>query len=269
MAYISSMLDQNYTVSRFDGSLTKTQRPSAFSSDSIAGRIYRHALCAMRTNTATTKKSTPQVALGIISKRFEPLVDTIAMHAEYFDQIVINWNHPERETMFDVENAISKLQQSGVINSPVTLTYSAFRNDFSELRNKVNHYTRTPWVFHLDDDETLVPTVAENIRNIASQLYSEALTLVGMPRLNFIDGNQENSSTNLDFQFRLVQKNELWARPVHERPLTYTQKHLWWKAQRIGYLMQPCIIHNKTAQQHNESQDLYDSIKSGAGSKRH
>lgn len=119
-----------------------------------------------------------------------------------------------------VENAIASVLDlgrvlllcSGTLKSDfvghdeVALITHVWDHNFSHARNKLHELCSTPWIFHLDSDETLDPTSILVIHERIS----------GPPEILKVSVMQENSRVLLP---RLMPSTVRWQRPAHEIPV--------------------------------------------------
>lgn len=78
-------------------------------------------------------------------------------------------------------------------------------DNFSEARNELHHHTPTPWILHLDSDETIDPSSLSLLHNLTN----------GDQRIYRVSVLQDEARVLLP---RLMPTDARWIRPVHEIP---------------------------------------------------
>jgi hypothetical protein len=128
--------------------------------------------------------------------------------------------------------------------------------DFGAQRNYAQGAVRTPWVLHLDSDETLSDELLEQLGGAVALADHYGLRALGFPRANRVGGVL--SGMFPDTQYRLLRATEAFAGRVHERPMA-TER--WWETM---IFLRGHIIHHLSAEHVSKRRWRYDALGQSA-----
>lgn len=110
----------------------------------------------------------------------------------------------------------------------IKINFFKFENDFSKFKNKLFDLSSKEYLFQIDADEQIPPSLIHILRQVSSQ---KKVDLLWVPRINIVQGATEEDIKNFnwdinelgwegfpDFQSRLVStKGHIkWENKVHE-----------------------------------------------------
>jgi glycosyltransferase involved in cell wall biosynthesis len=132
-----------------------------------------------------------------------------------------------------------------------------FGNHFADQRNHGLSLINTDWVFELDADEMASPPLLGGLRHLIANAESAQMDVIGVPRLNFIDGQLVASpgSKGLDYQYRLHRTSCRWRGAVHEEVVGYRARY------ELNVIDGHFIVHDKTDKRHQARNEYYRTIK--------
>lgn len=131
-----------------------------------------------------------------------------------------------------------------------------FADHFADQRNWGAQQLATDWIFEVDADELVSAPLLAGIRDIAADAESSRVDSIGIPRLNFIDGNlvPGPGHQGLDFQYRLHRRSCHWRGAVHEEIVGYRARYEL--AIRDGHF----LIHDKSNARHVSRNTYYRTL---------
>lgn len=183
------------------------------------------------------------------------------------DEIVILDDYSDDEKTKEI--LIAALASAGTVDSgwSMRLAYRYLGGDFAAQKNHLNKMCRGKYIFQVDADETLSPTLLENLHEI---LESNDVDMYAVPRINIVNGlttediqrwrwnvNEKGYVQFPDYQTRLYRShpNIRWVGKVHEQitgfktfsPLPAEEEY--------------CIIHIKDIDRQRKQNKLYETIE--------
>lgn len=208
---------------------------------------------------------TPLVAFYITThnegKYVRDLLEQLVPHCkETGDQIVLVDDYSTDETTLD---AITWGLTQGVL----TLANHTFKGDFAAHKNFGHQFCKGKYIFQIDADEKLSPTLLESLHEI---LNGNDVDMFAVPRINIVNGlttediqrwrwrvNEKGHVQWPDYQTRLYRNspNIRWVGKVHEQitgfksfsPLPAEEEY--------------AIIHIKDIDRQRKQNALYDTIE--------
>jgi hypothetical protein len=127
--------------------------------------------------------------------------------------------------------------------------------DFAAQRNRIQRAARTGWVLHLDCDERLAAGARRDLSGLIDDAAREGWHAIGFTRRNLVDGVV--SALYPDVQYRLIRRDVLFTRAVHEFPRTGHG--------RSFVSLGAGIIHRLAGERLARREAFYESIDGGAG----
>lgn len=152
----------------------------------------------------STKK--PSITAVIIAKNEELVLETCLVGLEWCDQILLVDNNSSDTTTQIAEQFGAKV-----------ISFS--HNSFARIRNEALKHITTDWIFYIDADERVTPTLAKEIRVKIETTHFEVFTL---RRENvcygkkFLHGGWENDQVTRIFKSSALKE---WQGEVHESPV--------------------------------------------------
>lgn len=149
----------------------------------------------------------------------------------------------------------------------VRMAFRHLNGDFAGQKNHLNSMCKGKYIFQIDADETLNPSLLENLHEI---LESNSVDMYAVPRINIVNGlteediqkwnwrvNEKGWVMFPDYQTRLYKNapNIRWVGKVHEQvtgfksfsPLPAEEEY--------------CIIHIKDIDRQRKQNELYNTIQ--------
>jgi len=148
------------------------------------------------------------------------------------------------------------------------VNYFDFQKDFSAFKNSLFHLCSKPYLFQIDADEQIPPSLISILRVLADQGEHD---LVWIPRINVVRGATEEDIKN--FNWRINEYG--WEGfPDYQSRFVSTRGHIKWKnkvheilsgAQNQTIIGQKPIIHYsilhvKDIEKQKKQNNLYDTI---------
>jgi glycosyltransferase involved in cell wall biosynthesis len=148
------------------------------------------------------------------------------------------------------------------------LEYFDFKNNFSDFKNYLISLVETKYLFQLDADEQVTPTLLRCVRDI---LRNGEHDCVWIPRINIVHNHTAEDVERFgwakkgewilfpDYQIRVFEVTDSirWHLPVHEEVIGY-KNHFVVHAQEPEFFS---LLHVKTIEKQREQNGKYDSIK--------
>lgn len=202
----------------------------------------------------------------------EKLINTLNTLKDEEDEIIVLQDMGENSS--DEQKLVKQFLLDATFNSKISYYFSTnFKNDFSEIKNKLNSKCKGDYIFNIDADELPMEILIKNIKTI---LNNNKIDLLFVPRINTVDGlTQEHinrwgwkvshteefgSIINYpDFQGRIYKNSPeiKWSKPVHETIVGHSTH---------GYLpyldtFDFCLLHPKDITRQEKQNELYEEIK--------
>jgi glycosyltransferase involved in cell wall biosynthesis len=150
----------------------------------------------------------------------------------------------------------------------IPLYFFDFNGNFSEFKNELIKLTKTKYLFQLDADEQVTPSLLSCIRSI---LIDGIYDCIWVPRVNIVYNHSEedvkefnwNKNGNWiqfpDYQIRIFEVNDSihWHLPVHEEVIGYKNNFII----RHSHLEFFSIIHVKTIDKQKKQNKIYKLIQ--------
>jgi hypothetical protein len=142
------------------------------------------------------------VTLAVLSREGDPRLDRLLNWAEsWFGKIVV---------ALDSERAPARHE------GKTTWLHHPLEDDFGAQRNRLQSAATTPWVLHLDTDESLPDHLTSRLGDLGRTAGTAGLRALGFRRRNLVDGMQRNLYP--DVQYRFLRREVRFVGRVHERP---------------------------------------------------
>ncbi len=138
----------------------------------------------------------------------------------------------------------SKDRTRGIAQRSGARVEQAHGGNFSEWRNEAAELVKTAWIFYVDADERVTPSLAKAVQNRVHRTEFDAYTI---HRNNIMFGRwMQHGGWNSDDLLRLVKKDKLktWVGEVHEHAEIVG---------RIGHIEEPLV--------HLTHRTLYDGLQ--------
>jgi glycosyltransferase involved in cell wall biosynthesis len=149
----------------------------------------------------------------------------------------------------------------------IELIESEFQNDFAQWKNFLNSQCKGEWIFQIDADELLDPTLILNLEDILINNSDKDMIII--PRINIVNGltdehikkwgwhvNEQRWVNFPDVQTRIYKNSDKigWINKVHERIIGYE-----------SYSVLPpeemyCIKHIKDIERQEKQNSYYDTL---------
>lgn len=190
------------------------------------------------------------LTLGIISKKGanEEIIKICRELKELISHIII---------VIDAEFSDDDLRRTllDLTSANVQVLGHPLNGDFAMQRNRIQVAAATPWVLHLDTDETLSEEAKRRLPYILHQAEAYGRVAVSMARQNIVDGVV--SAHFPDTQVRLLQRTIRFTRRVHEYPEVSSRRTL--------LALNADILHFMDSSRLGKREILYENMLPGAG----
>jgi glycosyltransferase involved in cell wall biosynthesis len=176
------------------------------------------------------------------------------------DEIVVLFDHTNgTEEVWNYLLSVEK--RLGVLNR------LPFKNNFGEWKNKLTNMCTGDYIFQIDADEVITPTMLENLSSILEVNSHVDVFLV--PRINTVEGlTQEHINkwrwsvdekgwVNFpDLQWRIYKNNGKikWKNKVHEVLEAHTT------ISQLPHDEEYCLYHPKTIERQEKQNSYYDTL---------
>ena len=148
------------------------------------------------------------------------------------------------------------------------LEYFDFQNNFSDFKNHLLSLVETKYLFQLDADEQVTPTLLSGIREV---LQTGQYDCIWIPRINIVYNHTKDDVEKFkwsktgswisypDYQIRVFEtnKNIKWHLPVHEEVIGYKNKYIL----NTGFPEFFSILHVKIIEKQRAQNALYSHIQ--------
>lgn len=138
----------------------------------------------------------------------------------------------------------------------IAVAHRTFSGHFADQRNHGLGLLRSEWVFELDADEVPSVPLLGGLRAICRDADRAQMDVVGIPRLNFLDGRLVASPGHkgLDYQYRLHRRSCSWRGAVHEEVVGYRARYEL--ELREGHY----LLHDKASARHEARNAYYGTL---------
>lgn len=148
------------------------------------------------------------------------------------------------------------------------INYFNFQKDFSEFKNSLFDLSSKDYLFQIDADEQIPPSLINALRKVASQKMAD---LVWIPRINIIQGMEQEHIDKFKWE---INERGWEGFPDRQARFVSTKGEIRWKnkvhevlvgAKNIAMIDQPpldhySILHVKHIDKQINQNKLYDSI---------
>ena len=149
----------------------------------------------------------------------------------------------------------------------IELIESEFQNDFAQWKNFLNSQCKGEWIFQIDADELLDPTLILNLEDILINNSDKDMIII--PRINIVNGltdehikkwgwhvNEQRWVNFPDVQTRIYKNSDKigWVNKVHERIVGY-ESYSVFPAEEMY-----CIKHIKDIERQEKQNNYYDTL---------
>ena len=154
----------------------------------------------------------------------------------------------------------------------LTINYYKFNNNFSEFKNKLISLTSTKFLFQIDADEQIPPSLLFAIRDI---ILENNYDCIWIPRINIVNGHTDQDAINFnwsvnyrkwiqfpDYQVRVFKADgrTKWHKGIHEEVVGYSNKTVM-NSQPIELFS---ILHVKDISKQIQQNNFYEQIENHA-----
>lgn len=131
-----------------------------------------------------------------------------------------------------------------------------FLGNFADQRNHGLDLLHAEWVFELDADEVPSVPLLGGLRAICQDADRAQMDVVGIPRLNFLDGRlvQSPGARGLDYQYRLHRRACRWRGAVHEEVVGYRARY------ELELSEGHYLLHDKSSERHAARNAYYGTL---------
>lgn len=131
-----------------------------------------------------------------------------------------------------------------------------FSGNFADQRNHGLDLLGAQWVFELDADEVPSVPLLGGLRAICEDADRAQMDVVGIPRLNFLDGRlvQSPGARGLDYQYRLHRRACRWRGAVHEEVVGYRARY------ELELGEGHYLLHDKSSERHAARNAYYGTL---------
>lgn len=149
----------------------------------------------------------------------------------------------------------------------IRLEYFGFQNNFSDFKNYLLSLVKTKYLFQLDADEQVTPTLLSGIRSI---LNTGLYDCIFVPRINIVYNHSQEDIKKFkwsktgdwisypDYQVRVFEANGdiKWHLPVHEEVEGYKRPFILETKDPEFF----SLIHVKTIEKQRKQNEKYEKI---------
>lgn len=152
------------------------------------------------------------------------------------------------------------------------INYYNFNNDFANFKNELISLAKTKYLFQIDADEQIPPSLLLVVRQLLAENNYDCLWI---PRINIVHGYTEQDVINFnwqinknnwiqfpDYQLRVFQINDKikWHKGVHEQVIGYEREF----ALNFDPVELFSILHVKEIAKQIKQNNLYKEIENNA-----
>jgi len=152
------------------------------------------------------------------------------------------------------------------------INYYDFKKDFSDFKNTLISLTETKYLFQIDADEQIPPSLLHAVRVLIKE---EKYDCLWIPRINIVNGYTQEDLIEFnwaindkkwiqfpDYQVRVFKANgEIkWHKNIHEEVIGYKNKHII-TTEPIELFS---ILHVKDIKKQRSQNELYKQMKNNA-----
>lgn len=189
------------------------------------------------------------------------------------DEIVIVDDNSDDELTVEILRSIAPKRDNGhrlwgAHNPPFGLIIMReFKGDFAEHKNFLNGKCSGEYIFQIDADETLHPSLLENLHEI---INANEVDMYAVPRINIVNGLTDEDIKR--WNWRVNEKG--WVMfPDYQTRLYKNESHIRWVGkvheQIVGFKSfsplpdeeEYCIIHVKDIDRQRKQNALYQTIE--------
>lgn len=147
-------------------------------------------------------------------------------------------------------------------------------DDFSELKNLPFTHSEKEWIFQLDADENLPPTLLKSLRGFLEDMREQGFDSVLVPRINTYTDLDDHPNFLADNYLLGVTNEKGWVHwPEHQLRIYRNLNYVRWMGDihesiqgvRQTYMIHPdesfAIIHEKTIVKQEESDKYYQTFE--------
>jgi glycosyltransferase involved in cell wall biosynthesis len=189
---------------------------------------------------------------------FKRLIDSLTPYLLKNEDIVILCD--SNKVTDDIKNFCNKRN--------LNINFYNFSGNFSDFKNQLISYSKNNYIFQIDADEQIPPSLLITLRQIALENKVECLWI---PRINIISGHleedvvkynwqvNENKWINFpDFQARFFKNNGKikWSGIVHEQITGHTNQSIL----NIQPIEIYSILHFKEIEKQRKQNEYYNSL---------
>ena len=172
--------------------------------------------------------------------------------------------------LFDSTNgssAVEEFLRAKSINGEFNWFFYAFDGHFAKMKNRLTDMCNGDYIFQIDADEMITPTMLENLSSILEVNSHVDVFLV--PRINTVEGltqehidkwgwkvNEKGWVNFPDPQFRIYKNNGKikWKNKVHEVLEAHTT------ISQLPHDEEYCLYHPKTIERQKKQNEYYDTL---------
>ena len=198
-----------------------------------------------------------RLTLGIITtaEAWSEAVELCRDMSGYACEAVVVLDTHDSQLASDKEALLQAALDGGMLPMRARVLASRLNRNFAAQRNRIQEAARTAWVIQLDSDERLTLAAKRLLTAIMDDAEGNGWSAVALPRRNLVDGVL--SALYPDVQYRLIQKDVRFVRPVHEYPdLRGRTSFVFLSAE---------ILHQVDGLRLTSREALYEGIRNGAG----
>ena len=183
-------------------------------------------------------------------------------------KVLLTFKRPEDEivVLFDSTNGTEEVQNF-LSSSLKNWNPYPFDGDFSKMKNYLTSLCNGDYIFQIDADEVITPTMLENLSSILEVNSNVDVFLV--PRINTVEGltqehinkwrwrtNEKGWVNFPDWQFRIYRNNSniKWKTKVHEVLENYTS------ISQLPDDEEYCLYHPKTIKRQEKQNAYYSTL---------
>jgi glycosyltransferase involved in cell wall biosynthesis len=190
------------------------------------------------------------------------LIGRLSTHKREEDEIVVQFDSPKATIP-----VVEYLNKSVIDGSIQRLVSYPLNGDFGQFKQHLNQNCSGDWIFQLDADEDLEPTLIENLHTILEG--NQQIDMFWLPRINIVNGltpediakwgwqvNEQGWVNYPDVQGRLYRNKQaiFWAGKVHEKVQGYESYSIFPPEEIYS------IKHIKDIERQRKQNDFYEQL---------